>query len=63
MPYISHNIEEPRKFHNINMDKSSVDFVLKVLTTCGIKDIVEVMVAKKPIIDNNIMNSFYASII
>jgi hypothetical protein len=50
MPYISHNIEEPRKFHNINMDKSSVDFVLKVLTTCGIKDIVEVMVANASII-------------
>jgi len=50
MPYTNHKIEDITKFHNINIDKSFADLLRKLWINWGIKEIVEVNAAKKPMI-------------
>ncbi len=60
LPYKHHNTDDNKKFHNIHIDKSFTDLVLKLCKICGTKEIVDVVAARNPTVLINICHSPYA---
>ena len=53
-PYKIHNTDVNKKLRIITVEISATERVFHILITCGIRDIVEVKAAKKPIICTSI---------